>query len=187
VAAHFDTYARADGSKLRARASRASNWLDGLTQECSLTHVPYRGAAPALNDDEADLEAAVLNQQTAERVVDCRHMQEFPSLGARESGTARLEEAVAAYRAALEEWTRARVPLDWAGTQMKHCAPGARGARERDGAAGRGGRRLAGGAGRMDARSRAVLARNRAAQSCKGSWRNRAAAELRKTPAMLNM
>jgi hypothetical protein len=32
----------------------------------------------------------------------------------RESGTARLEEAVAAYRAALEETTRERVPLDWA-------------------------------------------------------------------------
>ena len=28
------------------------------------------------------------------------------ALGERESGTARLEEAVAAYRAALEEWTR---------------------------------------------------------------------------------
>jgi tetratricopeptide (TPR) repeat protein len=40
------------------------------------------------------------------------------ALGERESGTARLEEAVAAYRAALEEWTRARVPLDWAMTQM---------------------------------------------------------------------
>ena len=36
-------------------------------------------------------------------------------LGERESGTARLEEAVAAYRAALEERTRERVPLDWAG------------------------------------------------------------------------
>src|SRR4051794_22210900 len=40
------------------------------------------------------------------------------TLGARESGTARLEEAVAAYRAALEEYTRERVPLDWARTQM---------------------------------------------------------------------
>ena len=39
------------------------------------------------------------------------------TLGERESGTARLEEAVAAYRAALEEWTRERVPLDWAKTQ----------------------------------------------------------------------
>ena len=38
--------------------------------------------------------------------------------GERESGTARLEEAVAAYRAALEENTRARLPLGWAMTQM---------------------------------------------------------------------
>jgi hypothetical protein len=39
------------------------------------------------------------------------------TLGGRESGTARLEAAVAAYRAALEERTRDRVPLDWAQTQ----------------------------------------------------------------------
>jgi tetratricopeptide (TPR) repeat protein len=39
-------------------------------------------------------------------------------LGEREGGTARLEEAVAAYRAALEERTRERVPLDWAMTQV---------------------------------------------------------------------
>lgn len=39
------------------------------------------------------------------------------SLGERESGTARLQEAVAAYRAALEERTRDRVPLQWALTQ----------------------------------------------------------------------
>ena len=38
-------------------------------------------------------------------------------LGERESGTARLEETVEAYRAALTERTRERVPLDWAGTQ----------------------------------------------------------------------
>ena len=36
------------------------------------------------------------------------------TLGERESGTARLEQAVEAYRAALEEHTRERVPLDWA-------------------------------------------------------------------------
>jgi hypothetical protein len=36
------------------------------------------------------------------------------TLGGRESGTARLEEAVAAYREALMERTQARVPLDWA-------------------------------------------------------------------------
>jgi tetratricopeptide (TPR) repeat protein len=39
------------------------------------------------------------------------------TLGGRESGTGRLEEAVAAYRAALQERTRERVPLQWAVTQ----------------------------------------------------------------------
>ena len=39
------------------------------------------------------------------------------TLGERESGTARLEEAVAAYRDALTEWTRERVPLQWTATQ----------------------------------------------------------------------
>jgi len=39
------------------------------------------------------------------------------TLGERESGTARLEEAVTAFRDALREWTRERVPLDWAMTQ----------------------------------------------------------------------
>ena len=38
-------------------------------------------------------------------------------LSERESDTARLNEAVVAYRAALEERTRERVPLDWAMTQ----------------------------------------------------------------------
>ena len=35
-------------------------------------------------------------------------------LGRRESGTRQLEEAVAAYREALKEQTRERVPLQWA-------------------------------------------------------------------------
>ena len=39
------------------------------------------------------------------------------SLGERESGTARLEEAVTAYREALKECTRECVPLQWAKTQ----------------------------------------------------------------------
>jgi len=39
------------------------------------------------------------------------------TLGERESGTARLDEAVSAYREALKERTRERVPLDWATTQ----------------------------------------------------------------------
>jgi hypothetical protein len=40
------------------------------------------------------------------------------NLGTRESGTAKLEQAVAAYRDALQERARERVPLDWAFTQM---------------------------------------------------------------------
>jgi hypothetical protein len=36
------------------------------------------------------------------------------TLGERESGTVRLEEAVAAYRVTLEELTRERAPLEWA-------------------------------------------------------------------------
>jgi tetratricopeptide (TPR) repeat protein len=39
------------------------------------------------------------------------------ALGRRERGTAKLEEAVIAYREALKERTRERVPLDWATTQ----------------------------------------------------------------------
>ena len=38
-------------------------------------------------------------------------------LGRRESGTGRLDEAIKAYRQALEEYTRERVPLQWATTQ----------------------------------------------------------------------
>ena len=45
------------------------------------------------------------------------------TLGERESGTARLEEAVAAYGAALEERTRERVPLDWAGASAIKGSP----------------------------------------------------------------
>jgi len=39
-------------------------------------------------------------------------------LGDGESGTARLEEAVAAYRDALKEWTREHTPLQWAETRQ---------------------------------------------------------------------
>ena len=39
------------------------------------------------------------------------------TLGERESGTVRLEAAVDAHRATLQECTRERVPLDWAMTQ----------------------------------------------------------------------
>jgi tetratricopeptide (TPR) repeat protein len=40
------------------------------------------------------------------------------ALGKHEGSAVRLKEAVAAYRAALEERTREKVPIDWAMTQM---------------------------------------------------------------------
>jgi len=53
------------------------------------------------------------------------------TLGERESGTARLEEAVAAFQEALREYTRKRLPLQWAMTQTNlGAALGALGARE---------------------------------------------------------
>ena len=39
------------------------------------------------------------------------------TLGERESGAERLEQAVTTYTEALKERTRERVPLDWAATQ----------------------------------------------------------------------
>jgi tetratricopeptide (TPR) repeat protein len=49
--------------------------------------------------------------------IQLRFGNALKTLGERESGTARLEGAVAAYRAALEEWPRERVPLSWAAAQ----------------------------------------------------------------------
>ena len=59
------------------------------------------------------------------------------TLGRRERGRARLDEAVAAYREALKERTRERVPLRWATTQFNLgiVLRGARRVGERDDAA----------------------------------------------------
>ena len=80
-----------------------------------------RAGSARLGDDADDLGAALWR------------------LGARESGTGRLEEAVAAYRAALEEMTRERVPLQWAATQDNLAA--LRSGRSGSGRAGRRGSR----------------------------------------------
>ena len=77
------------------------------------------------------------------------------TLGERESGTARLEEAVAAYsRGAAGMDARAgSARLGGDAEQSRQCAPDAWRAGERDGAAGGGGRGLSRGAGGMDARA----------------------------------
>jgi hypothetical protein len=61
---------------------------------------------------------AALKELTQERALDWAMTQmnlgsALASLGAGESGAARLEEAVLAYREALKETTRERVPLHW--------------------------------------------------------------------------
>ena len=88
-----------------------------------------------------DLEVAVAIARRAHSV--CRNSNELgaalvclgnalETLGDRDGGTARLEEAIVTFRAALEEMARERVPLDWAMTQNNLGNALARlGARER--------------------------------------------------------
>ncbi len=82
-----------------------------------------RGRDKGLN---FDLEVAILLAEQGVRCGDSADLRgrmqnnlgiALRTLGERESGTARLEQAVTAYANALEEQTRARVPLDWAMTQ----------------------------------------------------------------------
>ena len=68
----------------------------------------YRAALEERTRDQVPLDWAMTQNNLGHALA---------TLGARESGTARLDEAVTAYRAALEERTRDRVPLDWATTQ----------------------------------------------------------------------
>ena len=158
-----------------AAYSRGAEGTDPRARAARLGHDPEQSGhcACKLGEREsgtAKLEEAVaayreaLKERTRERVpLDWAMTQNnlgnaLASLGERESGTAKLEEAVAAYREALKERTRERVPLDWAMTQNNLgnalCEP--RGARERDGEARRGRRRLSRGAEGMDPRARAA-------------------------------
>ena len=65
----------------------------------------------------------ILEQNSRERtplvwaMTQCNLGLALLRLGERESGTARLEEAVTCFRLSLEERTRERVPLEWAVTQ----------------------------------------------------------------------
>jgi tetratricopeptide (TPR) repeat protein len=68
----------------------------------------YRGVLPLVPRSERQLDWARTQNNLGSALR---------TLGARESGTARLEEAVSACREALKEWTRERVPLDWAEAQ----------------------------------------------------------------------
>ena len=88
-----------------------------------------RGNNPAAHASHCKLSRCASGKNPRARPLDWAMTQNnlgnaLLTLGERESGTARLEEAVVAYRAALEEKTRERVPLDWAMTQnnLGNCA-----------------------------------------------------------------
>jgi tetratricopeptide (TPR) repeat protein len=62
-------------------------------------------------------ETVLQRQEEQSRRAEEHHQEVTDGLVQRERGTARLEEAVEAYRGALKERTRERVPLGWAMTQ----------------------------------------------------------------------
>ena len=106
---HDDLHARLTVLALAAVAPLSKTETRGRVLEEGLTEVSEKlatlleGCTFAKLDRRAALHVALGNALQA--------------LGEREPGTERLEQAVRAYRAALEELARERVPLDWAATQ----------------------------------------------------------------------
>jgi Tetratricopeptide repeat len=104
--------------------TRAHEWKGGRLRLSCAAHLCPRVRYGRVLAEYPRSEAALDDAMTQNNLGNA-----LKTLGERESGTARLEEAVAAYRAALEENTRDRVPLDWAMTQTpvgrRWIAPGA--------------------------------------------------------------
>ena len=119
VAAYRDALA---GMDPRARAARLGHDPE-QSRHCALDARRARERHRAARRGRRRLSRDALQEWTRERVpLEWAMTQNnlgnaLATLGERESGTARLEEAVAAYREALQENTRERVPLDWAMTQ----------------------------------------------------------------------
>ena len=106
-----------DQSRHCAQSARRAGERDGAARggRCRLSRglagKNPRARAARLGQTDPDLAES---GWIAATIRCCRRRPLAPSLGARESGTARLEEAVSAYREALQENTRARVRLEWA-------------------------------------------------------------------------
>ena len=146
----------------RLREAEARDLRDAAESEASLGDLAlarlryreaaarFRAAAELLPPGEAHRDVRLAY---GDRAADALFWQ-----GDEFGDNAALLEAVAAYRAALQEHTRERVPLDWAMTQnnLGNALCDARGARERHGAAGGGGRRLPRRAGGADPRAGAA-------------------------------
>src|SRR5437660_888246 len=96
------------GAEQSRRCSPGSRKARDRNSAASGRIVAYRAALEEYTRERVPLHWAVTQNNLSNALS---------SLGERESGTARLEEAIVAHRAALEERTRERVPLDWAATQ----------------------------------------------------------------------
>ena len=105
---HDDLHAQLTAEALRAAAPLVGTEMRGRVLEKGLNGVTEKIAA--LLDGGAVESARRASLQMALGVA-------LATLGKRESGTARLEQAVVAFTEALKERTRERVPLDWAATQ----------------------------------------------------------------------
>ena len=105
---HDDLRAQLTAEALRVAAPIARTEVRGRVLEKGLNDVTKK--IGALLEGGAVESARRASLQMALGVA-------LATLGERESGTARLEQAVAAFTEALKEGTRERVPLDWAATQ----------------------------------------------------------------------
>ena len=111
---HDDLRAQLTAEALRVAAPLAATEMRSRVLETGLNGVTEKiaallegGAVPPAR--RATLQIALGNALT--------------TLGERESGTERLEQAVTAYTEALKEVTRERVPLGWAMTQNNLATP----------------------------------------------------------------
>ena len=105
---HDDLRAQLTAEALRVAAPLAETEIRGRVLEKGLNNVTEKIAALLEGGAVESPRRASLYMALGAALV---------TLGERESGTERLEQAVAAFTEALKERTRARAPLDWAATQ----------------------------------------------------------------------
>ncbi|QLP98789.1 MAG: tetratricopeptide repeat protein [Rhodoblastus sp.] len=112
---------RAGGAHARARPARLGDDAD-QSRQCAFAPWRTRKLKRASGAGRRGLSRRAGGGQARARPLDWAMTQNnlgaaLQTIGARESSNERLEQAVAAYSAALEERTRERVPLEWAMTQ----------------------------------------------------------------------
>ena len=105
---HDDIRAQLTAEALRVAAPLAGTGIRGQVLEKGLNDVTEKIAALLEGGNVESPRRASMHVALGNALA---------ALGERESGTARLEQAVAACTEALKERARARVPHDWAATQ----------------------------------------------------------------------